>query len=222
MDHDLVVDHTRHMGIFIVPSALSVTLIGAGGIGAVTALTLAKMGVRLLSIIDFDTVEPENLSTQFFRLSDVGKPKVEAVADMIREFSDETFVDGLQQRVGPNDNIFGSIIISAVDSITARQDIWRALQTYPHWDYYLEARMGAEEFQLHTIVYDDTHWYSDYILSQNEDDVPELPCTSKATIFTGTLAASYIGNAVRKIVTGEKLPRKIAVSMPGNTLLAIP
>ena len=49
-------NHTRHMGIFQVPSTFSVTLIGAGGIGATTALTLAKMGVRILQIFDDDTV----------------------------------------------------------------------------------------------------------------------------------------------------------------------
>ena len=55
-----------------------VTLIGAGGIGGLTAITLAKMGVPEMIIWDGDVVAIENTGTQFFSSSDVERLKVDA------------------------------------------------------------------------------------------------------------------------------------------------
>ncbi len=79
-------DHTRHIGVFNAAN-YSVELIGAGGIGALTGITLAKMGIGSLSIYDDDQVNPINLATQFYKLSDVGKGKVSALSEAISEYA---------------------------------------------------------------------------------------------------------------------------------------
>ena len=58
-----------------------VTIIGAGATGSFTALSLAKMGIRNITIYDFDTVEEHNLPNQFYRQCDLGKRKVEALRE---------------------------------------------------------------------------------------------------------------------------------------------
>src|SRR5512146_2981180 len=121
-------DHTRHSAIFDA-SRLSVTVIGAGGIGAATCLALAKMGVPFFSIIDDDIVSDVNMPTQLHRLADLGRPKPFAVADMIREYSDDLInVEVSTSRVVGEEPLTDQIIISCVDSIQARQDIWRAVK----------------------------------------------------------------------------------------------
>ena len=40
-------------------------LVGAGGIGAATALCMAKVGFECLTVMDFDTVEEHNIPNQF-------------------------------------------------------------------------------------------------------------------------------------------------------------
>jgi adenylyltransferase/sulfurtransferase len=56
-----------------------VLLIGAGGLGAPTALYLAAAGVGTLGIIDFDTVDMSNLQRQVIHTNDrVGMPKTES------------------------------------------------------------------------------------------------------------------------------------------------
>ena len=47
-------NHSRHMGLFVVPDEFEVSVVGVGGIGAVAALCLAKMGVKYMSLYDFD------------------------------------------------------------------------------------------------------------------------------------------------------------------------
>ncbi|MCI0361809.1 MAG: ThiF family adenylyltransferase, partial [Planctomycetaceae bacterium] len=45
-------------------AAMSVTVIGVGAIGRQVAIQLAGLGVPRLQLIDFDQVEPTNITTQ--------------------------------------------------------------------------------------------------------------------------------------------------------------
>ena len=67
--------------LFLVPSDFEVTIVGVGGIGAVSALCLAKMGVKYMNLYDDDVVGTENIATQLLGVSGVGKPKVQDVAE---------------------------------------------------------------------------------------------------------------------------------------------
>ena len=59
---------------------LTATIIGVGAVGRQVALQLAAIGVRRLRLIDFDTVELTNVTTQGYFTDDVGLPKVEATS----------------------------------------------------------------------------------------------------------------------------------------------
>jgi len=57
---------------------------GAGGVGAVHALTLARLGVGAFHIADFDHYDIPNFNRQVAAfLSTVGQPKVEVVERML-------------------------------------------------------------------------------------------------------------------------------------------
>ena len=57
---------------------LTVTVIGVGAIGRQVALQLAAIGVRRLQLIDFDTVDETNITTQGYSQADLDLPKVTA------------------------------------------------------------------------------------------------------------------------------------------------
>jgi molybdopterin/thiamine biosynthesis adenylyltransferase len=203
-----MIDHTRHMGIFNADT-LDVCLIGAGGIGAITAITLGKMGVHKIHLYDDDIVDEINLATQFHRISDVGYRKVRTVHNSIWEFSQtHTSLNGY--RVNKDTQLpVTDIYISTVDSIASRQEIWKAVQKSNRSalkPWYLDARMGAEVFELFVVNLQDYAWYSNTVNNANDDDIPDLPCTSKATIYTANIAAGHIGAAVRRIVTRKQQP----------------
>lgn len=61
-----------------------VAVVGLGSGGGFVALTLAMSGVGHFVLIDDDTVEITNVVRHVADLRDVGRPKVEAVADLIR------------------------------------------------------------------------------------------------------------------------------------------
>ena len=66
-------------------SQAHIVIIGAGGIGSPIVKNLAAMGCKNLTVIDPDTVEPQNIGTQFHKVTDIGRPKVQALRDEILE-----------------------------------------------------------------------------------------------------------------------------------------
>ena len=68
----------------------SVLLFGAGKIGSLMALNLVMMGVKKLTIVDFDTLEPHNLFATFgATAADVGQAKSETLARHLAELRPE-------------------------------------------------------------------------------------------------------------------------------------
>lgn len=216
-------NHTRHSAIFDA-SELSVTLIGAGGIGSMAALVLGKMGVKSITIFDGDVVESVNVATQLHTLDNIGYTKVRAVGEVTRRFSD-TVVYGIEMPItAANSSIITNpVIISGVDSIQSRKDIWAAVKVAaPVW--YLDASMGAENFSLKCINFlDDAQVasYHKWITNVREGDIPDLPCTSRATFFTAAIAAGHIGAAIRHIVTDGELPFLIKHDIESESLITI-
>ena len=208
-----MIDHTRHVGIFYAEN-YSATLIGAGGIGAITAIALGKMGLGAITIFDTDTVDDVNIATQFYRLSDIGSLKVAATEKALQAYA------GMQENVLTNSLRVGesvvtlpddSIIISGVDSIKSRKGIYATVIdnwcAFPGpWRWYIDARMASEFLAVYVVNYNHRKWYEDTLAGQSDDDIPDEPCTSKATIYTGCIAAGVIGSIVRKIITGDQRP----------------
>lgn len=201
-------DHTRHIDLYDL-SNVSATIIGAGGIGATTEIALAKMGLFMLHIIDADTVGTENMATQLHRFQDVGSPKPIAIRNAIAEYAD-CEVTTSTEYVTEKTALMDHFIISAVDNINTRKAIWSSLKKgISKCRFYLDARMSAEEFHLYMVDFQapETIEKYDLMLSQeSEENVPEEPCTSHATIFCAFAAAAHICNAVKKLAMGEKCP----------------
>jgi hypothetical protein len=127
-----------------------------------------------------------------------------------------------RSRVTEKSSVGDQIVISAVDSITARKQIWEALishSQHPRW--YLDARMALETFVLYTVDMHEPQWYHKLISNENEADIPDLPCTSKATIYTASVAAGMIGSTVRKIITMDTNPHILSLDMFNNTLVVV-
>ena len=74
-------------------SAAHVLILGCGGVGSMTALNLAAVGVGHLRIVDFDTVDASNLNRSFiFRPEDIGRPKIEVLEERLpSQFPDTHF-----------------------------------------------------------------------------------------------------------------------------------
>ena len=65
---------------------------GIGATGSQTAVTLARIGIGKIIVIDNDVLEEHNIGNQVYRKSQIGKSKVDALKDIIDEINNIRFV----------------------------------------------------------------------------------------------------------------------------------
>ena len=107
--------------------ALTTTVIGVGAIGRQVAIQLAAIGARQIQLIDFDTVDETNITTQGYLHSDLGQLKVEATSRFLQAIDPTVTVMPLAARFRPELTI-GDAVFCCVDSISARSAIWRNIK----------------------------------------------------------------------------------------------
>lgn len=83
-------------------SSARVGIAGAGGLGSNAALMLARSGVEDFLLIDHDLVEPSNLNRQQFWPRHLGRPKVEALAELLRELNPQIRLELSTTRLDEN------------------------------------------------------------------------------------------------------------------------
>lgn len=71
----------------------SVGIAGLGGLGSNAAIALARAGIGRLVLVDFDKVEEDNLTRQYYFLDQVGKPKTLALQDNIKKINPKVKID---------------------------------------------------------------------------------------------------------------------------------
>lgn len=65
----------------------TVGIAGLGGLGSNIAISLARIGIGKLLLIDFDVVEPSNLNRQQYFIKHIGMHKTDALKDLIKEIN---------------------------------------------------------------------------------------------------------------------------------------
>jgi molybdopterin/thiamine biosynthesis adenylyltransferase len=112
----------------------TITLVGAGGIGARMVPLLVKMLPEggTINVIDPDTVQPRNLWRQHFTEDDLGQPKAEVMAARYhgeRGVSVAAYVDRFKTVPRGTD-----ILVGAVDNRTARLEMLQQCSTHIYVD----------------------------------------------------------------------------------------
>ncbi len=95
----------------------TVGVIGLGSGGSFVALSLAMSGVGRFILIDNDVVETTNVVRHAADLRDVGRPKVEAVADLLRQRNPEVQVKTVIGRVEDHLDLLAEmdVVIAGLD-----------------------------------------------------------------------------------------------------------
>ncbi len=192
-----------------------ITVIGAGAIGGWTVLSLAKMGYANITVYDNDTVDIENMNSQLYRFKDIGKKKVHALQEIVKDFTDIEIkvVDGLYPL---KDNItMTSIVISAVDSMKSRSGIWGANKMNGFVKYFIDPRMGSETALLYVMQPNDKKDIDSYekTLYTDANAVAE-PCTRKSTQYCALALSGLVCAQVKAITTGNNYSRSTQWDIP--------
>jgi molybdopterin/thiamine biosynthesis adenylyltransferase len=99
-----------------------VLLLGAGAIGSHVLWNLAAMGVRNVTIVDFDTITESNLNRQLmYDVVDIGQPKVDVLCSKIKAFNPNMELTPIVSRINSPQDIVDllpgkTLVIKAIDT----------------------------------------------------------------------------------------------------------
>ncbi len=181
---------------------LEVTIAGVGSTGSFVALNLAKMGIAKIKVIDFDKVEDHNIPNQFFRFQDIDKQKVNALEEIILEFTGtriETEDIKIEEDYEFDINL-NSLVVLAVDSMEARKLIYEKLKDFPI--KIIDTRFGGEGYSVHLVDLSNDEEKERFEASL-DSPTKETPCGEKGIIYTVLSLASEICNIVKRLDKGE-------------------
>ena len=208
--------YLRQLGILSPEEYLDkkIVLIGAGGIGSHVAHELARMGISF-NVFDHDDVEDHNLSNQLgYQERDLGFKKTEALLLSMPDYcvNNNNYIALFWQGQQCEE-----IVISGVDSMNAREEIWQYIKNNPTVKLYIDARMGGEVYQVFAIDPCNAAHIAKYEETLGRVVDPD-PCTERAIAYNLFGVASKIGKVVQCYLRGKKFSNSIYEDIRGVEL----
>jgi sulfur carrier protein ThiS adenylyltransferase len=210
---------SRQEGIVPRPRLVDVkaTLIGVGAIGRQVALQLAALGTPRLQLVDFDTVDLSNVTTQGYWAGDVGQLKVAATAAAIAYLDPTIAVETVNDRFRPRIDV-GQAVFCCVDSISARAAIWRSAGD--RCAFWADGRMLGEVIRILVVANGQGyHHYPETLFSQ--DDAQRGSCTARSTIYAASIAAGLMVHQFIRWLRGMSIDPDVSLNLLAGELSVV-
>lgn len=205
-------DYTRQLGL-LDPKQIkdkSISVIGVGATGSYVALLLAQMGwgdsnqqQGVLRVFDGDVVEEHNLSNQVYEPSHIGKPKVEALKEVILRktgFEIETYNQMVDDKTD-SELIRSTYVFMLTDTMASRKAIFEKHLRFPFTtDLLVETRMGLKDGRIYSFNPNNGAHVEEWKKTLYTDDVAEASMCggSQSVVSTvGFLSSLAIGRVLQ-------------------------
>ena len=191
-----------------------VTIAGLGGIGSYVVFMLSRLDVNTMTLYDPDIVERVNLSGQLYSSNQIGDYKVDAIANMIANYSNYYSFVAKHEKLDEN-SMISKVTICGFDNMKARKDAFRNWTNFvaslPEEErgecLFIDGRLAAEELQVFCIKGDDTDGerrYEPYLFSDSQ--AAPTVCSYKQTTFMANMIGSIIVNLFINFVANQCNP----------------
>ena len=192
-----------------------IILAGCGGICSWTVLQLARMNPAALFMYDDDTVEQANMSGQLYCQEDVGKAKVDAMADMVKSYTTMRNIYAIKDKFTTNSEA-GDIMICGFDNMKARKTFYNSWKNHvlskPEEERYkclfLDGRLSINVLQVLCLTgncyYDWEEYEKNYLFSDTQAE--ETQCSLKQTTYLACMIGSMIVNLFTNFVANTLNP----------------
>jgi hypothetical protein len=188
----------------------SITIIGAGATGSYVAILLAQMGwgntsfnQGKMKVFDGDIVEQHNLANQIYEPSHIGKPKVEALKEIILRkcgFEIEVFNQMVNDETS-TDLIQSTYVFILTDTMKSRKEIFEKHLKIPfNTDLVIETRMGLKDGRIYSFNPNDGAHVKEWKATLYSDDVAETSaCGASQSIVStvGFLSSLAVGRVIQ-------------------------
>jgi sulfur carrier protein ThiS adenylyltransferase len=196
---------------------LDVTVVGVGAIGRQVALQLAALGVHTLQLVDFDFVEPTNITTQGYLASDLGLSKVAATARALRQIDPAITLTLVEDRFRSQISV-GEVVFCCVDSISARGAIWRSASG--RCRLWIDGRMLGEVMRILTVADDRGRTHYPTTLFQ-QAEAQSGSCTARGAIYTAAIAAGLMLHQFTRWLRQLPLDIDLSVNLLASELTVV-
>ena len=192
-----------------------IILAGCGGIGSWTVLQLARMNPDALLMYDDDVVEQANMSGQLYCKEDVGKTKVDAMANMITRYTTMSNIYAIRNKFTSASEA-GDVMICGFDNMVARKTFFHAWRKHLRDKseeekgkcLYLDGRLSIDTLQVFCITGDNDWAISEYMEKYlfSDAEAEETQCSLKQTTYLACMIGSFIVNLFTNFVANLLSP----------------
>lgn len=188
---------------------------GIGGIGSNVAFQLARMIPANLTLYDDDTVEMVNMAGQLFSSEDIGKAKVDAISNMIYNYTSMRQVFTIRDKFTSNKEP-GDIMICGFDNMRARATFFSSwvghLKDKTEEErkkcLYLDGRLSIDTLQVLCITGDDHYnidrYKKEFLFSDLQADA--TVCSMKQTTYLACMIGSLMVNLFTNFIANSLNP----------------
>ena len=179
-----------------------VGIAGLGGLGSNAAVSLARVGVGRLILVDFDIVEKTNLNRQYYFLNQLGIKKTDAIKENIARIRPDVIVEthNLKLKKGKMTPLFknADVVIEALDNAeTKTVFIEEIMLKYP--DKPIVGASGVAGYgnseRIRTIKSGNLYMCYDEDAKSSDEDILTAPKVC--------LMANWEANIALEIILGE-------------------
>jgi len=191
-------------------------IIGCGAIGSTVAENLVRYGVTRITLYDFDFVEPHNIANQLFTQEDIGKTKVQALAEYLHKINPDIDRDLKLVEKGYVGQKLSGYVFLCVDNIDLRREIATANKDNLFIKGMFDFRMRLTDAQHYAANWEDRRMVEAFLNSMQfthdeaKAETPVSACnltlsvcsTVKAIVALGV--SNFInfakGNGIKKLI----------------------
>jgi hypothetical protein len=193
-----------------------IVVIGAGAIGSATVLTLAKLGCANITVWDHDILTEHNLPNQMCKPAMLGRSKVEALRELVKELTDVELRTEASRYRGQR---LQGVVIASVDKMDVRIELWGRIKLRVEVPLLIDPRMGAEIGRIYSIRPTDAtacRVYEENLYPSSQAE--QLPCSARSIIYCPAVMAGLIAAQVKAYAMGRPVKREVYLDLP-NLLL---
>ncbi len=188
---------------------------GCGGISSNLIFQLARMVPANITVYDDDKVESVNMAGQLFQRRDIGKHKVDAIANMVMEYTNAHQVCAIRERFTSTTEA-GDIMMSGFDNMSARKTFfytWKEHISKKSVEdrkkcLLLDGRLSIDTLQIFCIRGDDSYnidrYQKEFLFHDYQAE--QTVCSMKQTTYLACMIGSLMTNLFTNFIAGTLDP----------------
>lgn len=191
------VDYWRQAGFFNnINFKYEIHVVGAGATGSHVVDSLVNAGITSVKVYDFDKVELHNIPNQVYFLKDVGKFKVDALAEYVKAKTGIE-IEAINEKVECIKMRKPGMLILCTDKMQTQKDLVLNSGKQLNCIKVIETRMGLEHGRVYAFDPNSkielrrwlSMWYPD-------EAAEESPCNMRSINTTAKTLAAYAAHQV--------------------------